>query len=96
MKLSEKAIATLEFLKDNVSREDLIVQDIAEATGFTPAQINGTVTALAKKGLVVRTPGEIELEDKTHKAVKFVTLTEEGKALDLDNLPEDEDKAKAE
>lgn len=93
MKLSEKAIATLGFLKENVEREDLIVQDIAEATGFTAAQINGTVTALAKKGLVVRTPGEIELEDKTHKAIKFVNLTDEGRALDLDNLPEDEPKA---
>ena len=31
-----------------------------------------------------RTPAEIQLEDGTHKAVKFISLTEDGKNFDPD------------
>jgi hypothetical protein len=34
--------------------------------------------------LGVRTPAEIELEDGTHKAVKFLSLTDAGMAFDPD------------
>ena len=39
------------------------------------------------KGLMERTEAEIELEDGSHKKVKFITLTAEGEAFD----PEAED-----
>lgn len=59
--------------------------DIAEATGLDVKQVNGIVTsAFQKKGLMERVPAEIELEDGTHKAVKFVRLTDLGRAFDPD------------
>ena len=40
--------------------------------------------AIQRKGLGVRTPAEIELDDGTHKAVKFLSLTAEGMNFDPD------------
>ena len=37
--------------------------------------------ALQRKGLGVRIPAEIELEDGTHKVIKFLELTESGLAF---------------
>ena len=59
--------------------------DIAEATGLEVRSVNGIVTsAFQRKGLMERIPAEIQLEDGTHKAVKFISLTEEGKSFDPD------------
>ena len=47
--------------------------------------VNGIVTsAFQKKSLMERVPAEIELEDGTHKAVKFIRLTDAGRAFDPD------------
>lgn len=65
--------------------EEITAYDIADATGLSLKSVIGIVTsAFQKKGLMVRTPGEVVLEDGTHKAVKFISLTAEGLAFDPD------------
>lgn len=72
--------------------ENFTASDIANATGLSTKQVNGSVTsAFQKKGLMERVPAEIENEDGTHKSVKFIRLTDQGREFD----PEAED-AKAE
>ncbi len=72
--------------------ENFTASDIANATGLSTKQVNGSVTsAFQKKGLMERIPAEIENEDGTHKSVKFIRLTDQGREFD----PEAED-AKAE
>lgn len=74
--LSENAAKVLSFLQANASA-DLTADAIAEALGMAPRSVNGTVTGLQKKGLVVRQ--EVEGFDK-----KVVRLTGEGAGFDPD------------
>lgn len=84
--LKENSKLVYDYLKANADREDIIADDICAATGLNVRQVNGIVTsALQKKGFAVRTPGEIELEDGTHKPVKFIKLTELGMDEDAVN-----------
>ena len=72
------------FVKEN-NGKNLTAADIAEGTGLETKQVNGIVTsAFQKKGLMERTPAEIELEDGSHKSVKFIKLTDAGKEFDPD------------
>jgi hypothetical protein len=59
--------------------------DVAEALGLEKRSVDGIFTsAIQRKGLGIRTPAEIELDDGTHKPVKFLSLTEAGMAYDPD------------
>ena len=70
--------------------ENITANDIADATGLEVKSVNGIVTsAFQRKGLMERIPAEIELEDGTHKPVKFIKLTDAGLAFDPD-APEEE------
>lgn len=63
--------------------ENITAADIAEGTGLEVRSVNGIVTsAFQRKGLMARVPAEIELADGSHKAVKFIVLTDEGKNFD--------------
>lgn len=65
--------------------EDMTAADIAEAVSLDVKQVNGIVTsAFQKKGLMERIPAEIQLEDGSHKAVKFIRMTDAGMAFDPD------------
>lgn len=65
--------------------ENFTADDIANALELSTRSVNGIVTsAFQKKGLMERVPAEIELPDGSHKAVKFIRLTAEGKAFDPD------------
>ena len=84
MAMSTNSKMVFEFLKEN-NDVDLTAADVAEALSLEKRQIDGIFTsAIQRKGYGVRVPGEIELEDGTHKAVKWLHLTDEGMALDLD------------
>ena len=84
MALKENSRKVLDYVKANDGKE-MTAADIAAGTGLEVKQVNGIVTsAFQKKGLMQRTPAEIQLEDGTHKAVKFISLTEEGKNFDPD------------
>lgn len=63
--------------------ENITAQDIAEGTGLGVKQVNGSVTsAFQRKNLMERIEAEIEQEDGTHKTVKFIKLTDAGRAFD--------------
>lgn len=88
MAMKENSKKVLNYLKAiNGQNIDVTSGDVAEELGLTKRQVDGIFTAIQRKGLGVRTPAEIELEDGTHKAVKFLSLTSEG----MDYDPEIED-----
>lgn len=82
--LKENSRKVFDYVK-SVDGQNVTAADIAEATGLEVRSVNGIVTsAFQRKGLMERVPSEIELEDGTHKAVKFIRLTNEGRAFDPD------------
>ena len=87
--LKENSRKVFDYVKANDGK-NMTAADIAEATGLEVRSVNGIVTsAFQKKGLMERTPAEIELEDGTHKAIKLISLTEAGKAFDPDSQTEE-------
>lgn len=84
MAMKENSKKVLEYLK-KVNGQNVTSADIAEALGLEKRSVDGIFTsAIQRKGLGVRTPAEIELEDGTHKAIKFLSLTDEGMNFDPD------------
>jgi hypothetical protein len=68
-----------------INGADVTAADVAEALGLEKRQIDGIFTsAIQRKGFGVRVPAEVELEDGTHKAIKFLKLTDAGMAFDPD------------
>ena len=83
-KLSENSRKVFDYVK-GINNADVTAEDIANATGLSTRQVNGIVTsAFWKKGLMERVPAEIQLEDGTHKGVKFIKLTSLGETFDPD------------
>ena len=81
-----------DYVKEN-GGSNITAADIAEGTGLEVRQVNGIVTsAFQRKGLMERVPAEVQLEDGSHKAVKFIKLTDAGMEFD----PEAEDTKDAE
>ena len=84
MALTENSRKVLDYVKAN-DGTNMTAADIAAGTDLEVKQVNGIVTsAFQKKGLMQRTPAEVQLEDGTHKAVKFISLTDEGRNFDPD------------
>lgn len=79
--ITENSKTVLDYLKANDGK-DLTAKAIAEATGLNSRQVNGVVTAFAKKGMMERIEAEIENAEGTHDKVKFIRLTDEGRAFD--------------
>lgn len=66
--------------------ENITAQDIADALGLGVKQVNGSVTsAFQRKGLMERVEAEKENADGTHTKVKYIVLTEKGRAFDPEN-----------
>lgn len=84
MAMKENSKKVLNYLKE-INGEQVTAADVAEALGLEKRQVDGIFTsAIQRKDLGVRTPAEIELEDGTHKQVKFLSLTEAGMNFDPD------------
>ena len=84
MAMKDNSKKVFNYLKEN-NGVNLTAADVAEALELEKRQVDGIFTsAIQRKGLGVRTPAEIELEDGTHKAVKFLSLTAAGMAYDPD------------
>lgn len=85
MVMKENTKKVFEFLR-NVQGQNVTAADVAEALGLEKKSVDGIFTsAIQKKGYGVRTPAEVELDDGSHKQVKFLSLTDAGMTLDLDN-----------
>ncbi|MCI7444611.1 MAG: hypothetical protein MSA89_16300 [Clostridium sp.] len=84
MAMKENSRKVLDYLK-SVNGQNVTSADVAEALGFEKRSVDGIFTsAIQRKGLGIRTPAEIELEDGTHRSVKFLSLTAAGMAFDPD------------
>lgn len=73
----------LEFLQNNYG-QDLTAPEIAEALGMEARSVNGSFTSFQKKGWGVRVEAEVELADGSHKKVKYLRLTEDGRNVNPD------------
>lgn len=88
MAMKPNTVSVVNYLK-SVNGQDVTAADVADALGLDKRQVDGIFTsALQRKGFGERIPAEIELEDGSHKAVKFLRLTAEGLALDP-NAPDE-------
>ena len=84
MAMKENSKNVLNYLKENKG-VNLTAADVAEALGLEKRQVDGIFTsAIQRKNLGVLTSAEIELENGTHKQVKFLSLTDAGMAFDPD------------
>ena len=86
--MKENSKKVLNYLK-SINGAQVTAQDVADALDIPKRSVDGIFTsAIQRKGFGVRVPAEIELEDGTHKAVKFLQLTPEGMAFDPDATEE--------
>ena len=88
MAMKENSKKVLNYLKE-IAGENVTAADVAAALGLEKHSVDGIFTsAIQRKGLGVRTPAEIELEDGTHKQVKFLSLTPAGMSFAPDATEE--------
>lgn len=89
MAMKENSKKVLNYLKE-INGENVTAADVAAALGLEKRSVDGIFTsAIQRKGYGVRVPAEIELEDGTHKQVKFLTLTPAGMSFDPDAVVEE-------
>ena len=82
MAMKENSRKVLDYLK-GISNDNVTAQDVADALGLEKKSVDGIFTsAIQKKGFGIRVPAEVELDDGTHKTVKFLKLTPEGMSFD--------------
>ena len=88
MAMKENSKKVLNYLKE-INGENVTAADVSVALGLEKRQVDGIFTsAIQRKGLGVRVPAEIELDDGSHKAVKFLKLTDAGLDFDPDATEE--------
>lgn len=83
MAMKDTSKAIFKFVKEH-DGENFTAADIAEALGMEARSVNGSLTGMQKKGWIVREEAEVQLEDKTHKKVKFIRMTAVGHGVDID------------
>ena len=98
--ISEKSLVVLNYLKE-IGDANVTAADIAEALGWEKKSVDGVVTSgLQRKSLTERIPAQIEVVDEEgntkFKDVKFIALTEAGKAYDHEAALAEDAAAKAE
>ncbi len=82
MKENTKKVIT--YLQGLNANDNVTAADVAEALHLEVRSVNGIFTrAIQVKGFGFRDEQEIELEDGTHAKVKFLRLTDAGKAVDV-------------
>ena len=69
MAMKENSKKVLNYLKE-INGQNVTAADVADALGFEKRSVDGIFTsAIQRKGLGIRTPAEIELEDGTQVGV---------------------------
>ena len=93
--LTEKQMAIHTFLKET-DGEKFTAYQIADTIGIDRKAINALVTGIAKKGSCVREEATSTNEEGKAVTVKYVVLTDEGRAYDNDAaIAHDEAEAEA-
>lgn len=83
--MKENTKAVFNYLKA-IGDANVTAADVAEAVGLEKRQVDGIFTsAIQRKSYGYRQPDEVTLEDGTHKAVKYLKLTEAGLAVNPDD-----------
>lgn len=104
MELTAKALELFKVLKEN-DGVNMTAGDIAAAMNdkggnpvfgpeVTARQISGAATALSNKGLLIRVEDTVEVEGKK-KVVKYLQLTDEGRATEATLKVEEPKKPRA-
>lgn len=84
MAMKENTKTVITYLQGLDETANVTAADVATALGMEKRSVDGIFTsAVQRKGFGVRVPAEVELEDGTHKAVKFLKLTAAGRELDV-------------
>lgn len=95
MKLKENSKLVYDFVKAHED-DDITANDIADATGLTSRQVNGIITMAFQRHkeevdgekvevpLMERIPAEMEQEDGSHKPIKLIRLTNEGRNIEVE------------
>ena len=84
MAMKENTKTVITYLQGMDESANVTAADVAAAPGMEKRSVVGIFTsAIQRKGFGVRVPAEVELEDGTHKAVKFLKLTTAGRELDV-------------
>lgn len=84
MAMKDNSKKVFNYLKE-IDGANVTAADVAEALDIPKKSVDGIFTAaIQRKGYGVRVPAEVELEDGTHKPVKFLKLTPAGMAFDPD------------
>ena len=85
MAMKENTKRVITYLQGLDANTDVTAADVAEALGMEKRSVDGVFTsAIQRKELGARVEAEIELEDGTHKPVKFLSLTPAGMSFDPD------------
>ena len=85
MAMKENTKTVITYLQGLDKDVNVTAADIADALNLEKRSVDGIFTsAIQRKGYGIRVPAEIELEDGTHKAVKFLKLTPAGMEFDPD------------
>ena len=85
MAMKENTKRVITYLQGLDANTDVTAADVAEALGMEKRSVDGVFTsAIQSKELGARVEAEIELEDGTHKSVKFLSLTAAGMSFDPD------------
>lgn len=84
MAMKENTKTVITYLQGLDESVNVTAADVAAALNLEKRQVDGIFTsAIQRKGHGVRVAAEVELEDGTHKAVKFLKLTDTGRQLDV-------------
>ena len=84
MAMSVNTLNVIDYLKAH-NGENLTAQDVADALDVDVKVVTGAFNSgIQKKGLGQRIEAEIELDDGSHRKVKFLTLTADGLAFTPD------------
>lgn len=88
---NENGLAVYNYVKAH-ENENVTAAEIAEAIDLPVKTVNGIITMTFQRNrdadknivpLMERVVGEIEQEDGSHKSVKFIKLTAEGRAAEV-------------
>ena len=86
--MKENTKKVIKYLQGLAEADNVTAADVATALNLEKKSVDGIFTsAIQRKGLGVRQEAEIELDDGTHQKVKFLKLTDDGRAIDVDAEP---------
>ena len=85
MAMKENTKTVITYLQGLDANVNVTAADVAAALNLEKRSVDGIFTsAIQRKGYGVRVAAEVELEDGTHKTVKFLSLTQAGLEFDPD------------